>query len=398
MTPPRLVLVSRRFWPLIGGAEMAMANLASGLCESGCQVTLLTAQWDAAWPAEVVHRGVRVVRLPQSSLRIIGTWRYMRAIEGWLRAHRDEFDLVYVSMLKHDAYAAIGAARELGFPVVLRAEGAGVTGDVHWQLDARFGRRIRRRCYRAAAIVAPSDAIERELIAAGYPRSLLQRIANAVPFPAPRTDAARNEARAALAAAHPLLAMSQGAPIAVYTGRLHPFKCLDVLIDAWRIVAAKRPDARLWIVGEGPERARLWQQIADAGLDGRVVLAGAYDTVDDFLAAADLFVLPSREEGMSISLLEAMAAGLPVAASDIPGNRALVEQEAEGLLTPVGDAGQLAAAIDRLFGERELAERLGAAGRRRVEREFSLSSMVEAHRELFARLIHKLETPNPPLT
>lgn len=387
MTPPRVVLVSRRFWPLFGGAEAVMADLAVGLREAGADVTVLTAQWERNWPAEVSHRGVRVVRIAQPRLRFWGTWRYLRGLETWLRQHRAEYDLAYVSMLKHDAYAAVSVGRELKFPVVLRVEGAGLTGDVHWQLNANFGRRIRSRCYKADAFVAMSDAIERELISAGYPRQRLCRIPNAVRVGPQCSAKQRDEARQALGETHPLLAMSQQAPVAVYTGRLQAGKGLETLIEAWSRVAAKRPDARLWIVGDGPERAALWRQIDDAGLDGRVVLAGSFDTVDDFLAAADLFILPSLEEGMSRALLEAMAAGLPVVATDIAGNRTLVENDVQGLLVPVHDAEALAQAIDRVWNDSALANRLGAAARERVQKEFSLDQQVRAHLDLFAGLI-----------
>ena len=122
-----------------------------------------------------------------------------------------EYDLVYVSMLKHDAFTAIKVGRQLKFPVVLRVGGAGLTGDVHWQLNANFGRRIRSRCYKADAFVAISEAIERKLFAAGYSRQRLQRIPNGVRVPPLRSALQRDEARLALAEAHPLLAMSEQA-------------------------------------------------------------------------------------------------------------------------------------------------------------------------------------------
>lgn len=387
MTSPRLVLVTRRFWPLVGGAEAMMANLAVGFRERGATATILTAQWQAEWPRTVDHQGVRVERLPQPRTRWLGTWRYMRALEARLLAGAKQTDLIYVSMLKHDAYAAISAARRAGVPVVLRAEGAGATGDVHWQLEARFGRRIKRQCARAAAFVAPSPAIERELIAAGYRRDRIHFIPNGVPVPPPRDPAQREAVRSWLARSQPGLYVHPGAKLAVYTGRLHAAKGLALLVEAWHTVVRHDPTARLWLVGEGPERPQLVRLIRELELNGNVVLAGAFDQVDDLLAAADLFVLPSLEEGMSLALLEAMAAGLPIVATDIPGNRLLIDSEQHGLLVPAAAPEALAEGIRRVLDSPEVAQAWGAAARARVEREFSLERCVTRHFELFESLI-----------
>ncbi len=394
MSPKRLVLVTRRFWPLVGGAEAVMANLAAELHAQGHRVTLLTAQWEAAWPDEIHHRGVRVLRLPQPQISFVGTLVYIRELARWLRRHAGEIDLAYVSMLKHDAFGAIAAARAK-FPVVLRAEGAGETGDCHWQLEARCGRRIKQRCQQAQALVAPSPAIERELIAAGFARTKIVSIPNGVAIPVDETEGAtpgvaaetRRDARAALAVAHPGLTLAADAPLAVYTGRLHENKGLFDLVDAWPLISARRPSARLWFVGEGPLRQALAERIESRGLGNRMMVAGPFDKVDEVLEAADLYVLPSREEGMSLALLEAMAAGLPVVASDIPGNRLLVEHGQHGLLTPVGEVEALAEAINRLWDEPALARRLADSARARVAAEYSLARMCDEHLRLFERLI-----------
>jgi glycosyltransferase involved in cell wall biosynthesis len=118
----------------------------------------------------------------------------------------------------------------------------------------------------------------------------------------------------------------------------------------------------------------------------QICLPGSIDEIDDVLAAADLFVLPSYSEGMSISLLEAMAAGLPVVASDIPGNRALVRHEQEGLLVPPRDAKGLAAAICRVFDSPACGVQFGTAGRKRAMEEFSLEKSARSHLELIASL------------
>lgn len=392
MKPLRLVFVSRRFWPLLGGAERLMADLAARFVEQGDQVELVTAGWDRSWPSEIVHRGVRVSRLPQPRLRWWGTWRYMQGLAAWLARRRESFDLVYVSMLKHDAYAALGCGARRGFPVVLRAEGSGLSGDVHWQLGSRVGWRIRKRCYRADAIVAPSPIVRRELEAAGYPRDRVHYIPNAVRIPELAGHNERGEARQALAESHPLLGVSGAGPVALYTGRLHEGKGLGYLIDAWVLVCRELPGAQLWIVGEGPSREALWRQVAREGLDGRVVLAGAFDSVDEFLAAADAFVLPSLDEGMSIALLEAMAAGRAVVATDIPANQCVINDQIEGLLVPARDARALAAALLRVLRGGELAGRLGRAARQRVEREFSLDQSLREHRRVFEQVLENRRT------
>jgi glycosyltransferase involved in cell wall biosynthesis len=390
MSPLRLALVTRRFWPLVGGAEVAMANLAAEFRRQGQEATIVTAQWEKHWPTELVHREVPVVRLPQPKLRGWGTLRYMYALGSWLSAQQPKLDGVLVSMLKHDAYAALGALRGGKLPVVLRAEGGGTAGDCAWQQTARFGLRIRQRCQQADAIVAPSDAISQELREASYKASRIVRIDNGVSIPPPRSPNQQDAARCALAEANWDLKCDQGAPVVVYTGRLHPDKGLADLVRAWPSIATRWPQARLWLIGEGPQREELFDLIGDLGFRYQICLPGSFDELDDVLAAADLFVLPSYSEGMSLSLLEAMAAGLPVVASDIPGNRALVTHEREGLLVPPGDAGRLAAAMAQVLSSLALGVQLGAAGRNRVTEHFSLEKMAREH----LKLIHSLrQTP-----
>ena len=117
----RIVIVSRRFWPLADEPEMAIGRLADGFLEHGARPEILTARWDKHWPEEFVHRGVPVHRLQNSSSRRWGTLRYIRSVSNWLRSHSEEIDAVYVSLLRYDAYAAIGALAGRDVPVGRRA-------------------------------------------------------------------------------------------------------------------------------------------------------------------------------------------------------------------------------------------------------------------------------------
>jgi glycosyltransferase involved in cell wall biosynthesis len=384
--PLRLVFVTRRFWPLIGGSEKALGNLAVELAGRGCRVTILTARWRPNWPARITFHEVPVVRLPPPAERGWRTFRYMRALARWLTQNQDAYDLVYVWGLKHEAYAALRAVGQR-VPVVLRAEKAGRHGDCLWQIEAGCGQRIKGRCMKAAAFVGPSRAVHRELQAAGYPRPRIQFLHDGVAVPPPRSPKIKAAARAVLGEAHAALEAPHWAPLALYAGPLHAAQGLKHLVAAWGQIVARWPHARLWLAGDGPDRAALQAQIEAMNLGHRVALVGVFDTVDELLSAADLFVLPSLEGDECLALLEAMAAGLPIVAGDTPGNRDVLSDGREGLLVPAADAGALSAAIARLFQQRDLAAQLGAAARDRAAAEFSLAEMADAHVTLFERLV-----------
>lgn len=158
------------------------------------------------------------------------------------------------------------------------------------------------------------------------------------------------------------LGLPLAVPIGVCVARLTAVKEQATLIRAWAGLAD--PTAVLVLVGDGPDREALERQAT--GLGGRVVFAGHQHNPTDWLAAADLFLLPSMSEGLPGALIEAMAVGLPCVASDIPGNRDLVSDEETGLLVPVADPSAVTAAVNRLLVDPQLAARLGAAGRQRV--------------------------------
>jgi glycosyltransferase involved in cell wall biosynthesis len=139
------------------------------------------------------------------------------------------------------------------------------------------------------------------------------------------------------------------------------------------------------IVGAGPDRPVVEAEIRRLGLERAVELCGPRRDVPDLLSRSDLFALASRSEGGPLSVLEAMAAGLPVVASDVGGVRELVVDGATGTLVPAGDPDALAAALELLLADPELRRRLGAAGRERVRERFDLSALRRAHLELYAR-------------
>ena len=379
----KVALITRRYPPLIGGAEKVLSYLAPALAAEGAEVTVLTARPPGDFttpeaPTRIESKWsgrVTVVRLATSRLRFAGTWLYMRNLRRWLAGN--EVDLAYVSMLKHDAYVAVGEGRRRGFPVVLRPEGAGATGDLAWQAWGRFGRRIGARCKQADAVVSISRGVTQELHDAGYTPSKIHEIPNGVPVPdlpwQRRAD-------------------WRSAPRAIFVGRLAAEKGLDVLLGAWPSVRAGFPGARLTLVGEGPERLALEALASQLGLTDCVALPGSSADPTDLLRAADLFVLPSREEGMSVALLEAMALGVPLVATAIPGNRRLVQDFQHGRLVPPDDPSALARAVLDQWTDFDRAFQMTRAARRRVEREFSIGAVARKHMELFREMTEERGT------
>jgi glycosyltransferase involved in cell wall biosynthesis len=218
---------------------------------------------------------------------------------------------------------------------------------------------------RAAGVRAGTCSAERTVV-----------IRNAVPLdgaPRPRDDRAR--------------------PLVLAVGRLKAPKDFLTLVRALALLRPGSFDAL--IVGEGPDRPVLEGEARRLGLEDRVRFAGERHDVPDLLADADVFVLSSSSEGLPVSVLEAMAAELPVVASRVGGMPELVLDGVTGLLVEPGDPDELAAAIDRLVADGDLRRSLGVCGRAYSESHFDPDSFARAHVNLYAEELARRSLPVP---
>ncbi len=177
------------------------------------------------------------------------------------------------------------------------------------------------------------------------------------------------------------LGVPEGHALLMWVGRLDPVKGLDELVDAMGML--REQSVTLGLVGEGAYEDEIRRRVDRHGLGGRVCFFGRRDDVPNLLAAADVFVFPSRTEGMPNALLEAMAAGSPIVTTDVPGCRDVVTDGRTGLLVPARRPEALAGAIERLLADRELAARLGSSARRRAVAEFDFARTVERYAALY---------------
>jgi sugar transferase (PEP-CTERM/EpsH1 system associated) len=173
-----------------------------------------------------------------------------------------------------------------------------------------------------------------------------------------------------------------GGPV-IAVARLSPEKDVANLIRAAAIGAQRDPDLLLEVAGDGPCRVALERMVEELGLEERVSFLGVVRDIPGLLARSAIFVLPSRSEGISLTLLEAMAVGLPVVATWVGGTPEVVLDGQTGLLVPPSDPTALADAILRLRRDDETARLMGAAGRRRVECEFGIRRMVADYLDLY---------------
>jgi glycosyltransferase involved in cell wall biosynthesis len=170
---------------------------------------------------------------------------------------------------------------------------------------------------------------------------------------------------------------------AVVVARLSPEKDVATLLDAAAQVVREQPDFRLAVAGDGPCMAELRQRASELGLGDRVQFLGMVRDVAGLLAGARLYVLSSVSEGVSLTLLEAMARGLPVVATRVGGTPEVVADGETGLLVPPREPAALATALARVGRDADLARRLGAAGRRRAERHFDVRRVVADYERMY---------------
>jgi sugar transferase (PEP-CTERM/EpsH1 system associated) len=262
------------------------------------------------------------------------------------------------------------AARLAGVPVVVHGE--------HGTLETRpRNRRIQRwawqRCDRVLSV--SSRLAERMSAEMGFPLERITTIRNGVDLPL-FASADRGRGRRALGLDPAQLVIGT-------VGRLVPVKGHETLLHALAQLRDRGRSYQAVIVGDGILRAQLESRVRELGLGGAVHLAGHREQVADALAAMDLFVLPSISEGLSNTILEAMAAGLPVVATRVGGADELVSHGRTGLLVPSGDVDALARALDDVARCADTRAAMGAEGRRLAEREFSLEGMVANYERLY---------------
>ncbi|WP_169976553.1 glycosyltransferase family 4 protein [Tautonia rosea] len=375
--PLRICYLVAYFHPYASGAERQALAQGAELARRGHSVRVVTqAVRGSGLPRDDLVQGVTVHRWIDSvPLGPLFGLSFVSGAVRALRTLRNTFDLVHTHQALWEAVASGVARSVIDRPTLVQPASSGYFGEAEELERTRGFPVLRRLILRNSAFAAISLDLETQWRALGVPADRMFRMASGV-------DPSVFHPGPSLLEAH-----LPPRPRVMFTGRLHPQKNLDLLLNAWAEVAASRAEGHLIFLGGGPDRDRLSARAEALGLVDRVHFLGPVSDPAAYLRAADVFVLPSVAEGMSNSLLEAMATGLPCIASKIGGNVDLFEVGPSGVLVPLNDPRGWAEAIRSFLDNPDFARTLGQHALQRVESEFALPIVVDRYEELYRKLL-----------
>ncbi len=376
----KLCFVVASFWPGWGGAERQCQLLARTLTERGHAVTVLT-RGKPGLPGEDCVDGVAVRRTAAFGPRTVQSLVWTVSATAWLRRHARRFSIVQCYQLLSPSHIGIlGCPRSGSSATVLRPACGGQYGDIAEVRRLPFTEMRKRLLRRAGAFVTLSREIEAELIEFGLGGVPFRRIPNGVDVAG--FSPASLEQRATLRAASGL---PTDKVLCAFVGRLTRQKHPEVLLEAWSRCATSA--MHLVFVGDGPLRANLTQRHAHLPSTGGVTFAGAVANVPAVVRAVDILVLPSEAEGMSNAMLEAMACGVPVVATDVGGVREVLGSDGKaGVVVPAGSSAALAEAITALATSPGLRREIGAAARARIEERHDMRRVAAQYLSLYEEM------------
>lgn len=400
---PRVRLLISSFHPVVGGGETHARLLCAEFRRRGIHVSVVTRRRIKTTPAFEVVDDIPVHRVPPSGVPRLGKYLMMWPAFIHLIRTRKDYDLIYVCGLRILGIVGMLAALLTGKRCVLRSESRGeysgafiwqsIDGRTHPVLKALFAGPIFLRnvfLKKADAFLSISGVIREEYEACGIKKDHITEIPNGIDTNrfAPVTAEERTALRRRLN-------LPDGR-LFVYTGKLNRGKGLEFIVRVWNDWVKPHPDCKLVLVGSGAMQflsceTELRDFVRGHGLESSVLFVGNVTNVNEYLQASDYFVFPSESEALPLALLEALATGLPAAASKIGGVTDIITDGNNGRLLPVNDAAAWAQCLTGLV-ERPEARELGVRGRETVLARFSISHVADEHLNLFRSLVSKPES------
>jgi len=361
----------------VGGAENILVEIVNNL-DSKYDVTICCVKNSGNMASNVLRKGTRILELNKSEGNDYSIpWKMAKFIRS------NDVRLVHSHNWGVFCESAL-AARVGGAKTFIHT----VHGDFHSNGNGYvdiWKRKLRHfveRCFAGwgATVVAVSEDVKKVIHSkTGIPLEKISVIRNGI-----RLKTVDEENKRKIIQDY---CITENDFVIITVGRLVPVKNIPCLIEAIGLIHLDINNIKVLIVGDGPERSNIGNMIKSYKLDNRIYLVGEKIDIPEYLSVADLYVLPSKHEGISISLLEAMGAGLPIIATSVGGNIEVLEKDISGMLIPSDDPKVLAMIIMELYNDEEKRIRLGAAAQEKRKREFDLERMVFNYEKLYAHLL-----------
>ncbi|MGE0315541.1 MAG: glycosyltransferase family 4 protein [Lautropia sp.] len=375
-------MISPQFKPLVGGYERACERLSVALAGRGHDVMIWAERRDKAWPRHERVNGVRVRRgwcIYRPGWHMVTS---MLGLAGFLLWRGRGFEVWHVHQYGTHAALALALGGLLRRKVVLKLTGSSEMGLAKVLAAARFPRLLAALHRRTDAVVALTRETAAEAEAFGIPGARVHILGNGIDARAfkPVSDADRQRSRQALGLAETSMVL--------FVGRLAREKNISGLLQAWAL--ARPALAGQWVlvlVGDGPQRSMLEAEASALALGASVRFVGQQANVVEWLAAASVYVQSSDHEGLSNTMLEAMATGLPVVVTRVSGTSELVHATGSGRVVEVGDMDALAAALRELAGSAPQRFEMGVRGRHVIEERYAVDRVAAAHADLYEQLV-----------
>lgn len=374
MNSLRVAMIIQAYHPHVGGAERQLAAVAPRLQRQGVEVHVITRHQPGLRRYQLIN-GIPVHRIPAPGAPAMASFTFTSlalAQLAWLRPH-----IIHAHEMLSPTTTAVFAKRLLNVPIITKVLRGGELGDIAWLQSHQAGRQ-RLATFRQEVdyFVAISQEIERELESMGVVpqrRVLIPNGVNTQRF-APVTPDEKIRLRQKLG-------LPSGS-LVVFTGRLAAEKRVDQLLALWPTVRQQQPDASLLLLGSGPEEAALRAQASPG-----VYFGGQVEDVAPYLKTADLFVLPSRAEGLSNALLEGMSSGLACVATSVGGAPDLIDHTRSGWLVLPDQPAHLLNALLLLLDNPAQRYYLGQRARQQIVRGYSLGRTAEQLLGLYERAV-----------
>jgi glycosyltransferase involved in cell wall biosynthesis len=353
-----------------GGLERMVLSLVRAGRARGQEVSAVCLEQPGTLAAQVEAAGARVLCAEKRPGLRPGTAGRLAAMFEDLRP-----DVIHTHQIGALLYAGNAAGR-VGVPVVHTEHGNHLKWLTSWIRRMKMRLLYRQASRRATRFCCVSAEIAEAVKGAGIDARKVVVVPNGIDTNAVPPEAEVNELRHRLA-------LPAGAPVIGTVGRLTEIKRQDLLIEAYARLKAKHSRAHLLLVGDGDWQSKLEAQAATLGVASSVHFAGYQPNPEVCFRLMDVFALTSRSEGMPVALLEAWAAGLPVAASRVGGVPELMDDGRNGLLFDFPDVSGLMVALDRLLGDKDLRDSLGRAGREDVRKGFAVAQTAAKYEAMY---------------